>query len=429
MSGGTDAREARPSPRARRSDRLDQRLATARLDDGDLHAVARAIAIFHAAAPRIDLAPDEALAALRAHVRPADGERREAAPEALGRAERVQLDFVDREAGRLAERVRGGRVREVHGELGLEHVYVDARGHVELVDRASPDDPMRRIDVCADVALLADELAAAGRADLAERFVAAYAVSADDFDLYPVIDFYASLRASLRARLELDRAAGTHRRTIAEWHAARAHRFLKLALAVARQPLLPPALIATGGQVASGKSTVADALARAIGAPVVNTDRTRSALLGAHGDVSPHEIHWERAYAPGFARRVYDEVLRRATEVLVSGRPVLVDGCFRSRAQRAAVRALAQRYGVPFYFVEVRVGEASQRERLRERARRDGEPDATWLDIAEALRRDWEPPDDLAASEHLVVDTDRPLAANLDALRAALPTWPERLTG
>jgi len=110
-------------------------------------------------------------------------------------------------------------------------------------------------------------------------------------------------------------------------------------------------------------------------------------------------------------------------------RPVLVDGCFRSRAQRAAVRALADRHGVPFYFVEVRVGRETQRERLCERSRRDGEPDETWLDIAQALRQEWEPPDELAATQRLRIDTDRPLAASLEALRSALPTWPEGLTG
>jgi predicted kinase len=423
-SDGAARADARRRPR--RSDRLDQRLATDRLRDADLRAVARAIAIFHADAPTVDVAPDAAIAALRALIR---HEGLDSEPEALRRAESAQLEFVARETDRIAERVRGRRIREVHGELGLEHVHVDDAGAVELVDRALRDDPMRRIDVCADVALLADELAAAGRTDLAERFLAAYAISSDDFDLYPLIDFYASLRATLRARLELDRAAASGRPTLASWHEARAHRFLALALAVARQPLLPPVLIATGGQVASGKSTVADALAFEIGAPVVNTDRTRSALLGARGDVEPHEIHWERAYEPGFAQRVYDEVLRRAGAVLTSGRPVLVDGCFRSRVQRAAVRALADRHGVPFYFVEVCVGRETQRERLLERSRRDGEPDATWLDIAQALRQEWEPPDELAAAQRLRVDSDRPLAASLEALRGALPTWPEGLTG
>ena len=128
-------------------------------------------------------------------------------------------------------------------------------------------------------------------------------------------------------------------------------------------------------------------------------------------------------------REIVLELVRRADAVLESGRPVVVDGCFRSREQRARVRALATGRGLPFRFVEARVPVAVQRERLRERSIRDGEPDRTWIEIAEALRREWEPPSELDPAEHLVVDTTLPLDENVATLREALPTLPARLTG
>jgi predicted kinase len=407
-------------------DRLDLRLREGRLDGETMRAVAGAVAAFHERAEPVDPAAIDATEHVGELVRLELGG---ALPPEAKRAERVQLDFLARESERIELRAQQRRVRHVHGELGLEHVFVDARGEVQLIDRLDTDPRLRRIDVCADVALLADELAVEGRSDLAERFLADYAAASDDFDLYPLVDFYAGLRASLRGKLAAERAALAGPGERGERSAARARRYFLLALAARRQPLLPPVVVATGGQVASGKSTLARALAAEIGAPVVSTDRTRDCLLGMRPGGELHEVHWEQAYEPGFSERVYGEVLRRAGAVLASGRPVVVDGCFRSRVQRAAVQALAAAYGYPFYFVEARIPLDVQRARLHERSLRDGEPDSTWHDIAEALRREWEPAYELDPTQRLVLDTSQPLVFSVAELRAALPTWPDRLTG
>ena len=140
-------------------------------------------------------------------------------------------------------------------------------------------------------------------------------------------------------------------------------------------------------------------------------------------------MRWEKSYESGFADRVYAEVHRRASEVLATGRPVVVDGCFRSREQRAHTRALAERFGLPFLFVEARVGRDVQRERLAERAERDGVPLDDWQEIADRMRAQWEPVDELAPDEHLALDTSHPIEANADTIEARLPTWPDGLTG
>lgn len=406
--------------------RLDQLLRAGRIGDDLIVRVAHEIAAFHERAAPVPDEPQGAVAAVRELVELEVGVT---LPPEAARAERQQRAFLDRHGTRFERRTREQRVRDVHGELGLEHVRVAEDGSVALLDRAAPGTRMRRIDVCADIALLADELAAEGRVDLAERFLSAYAEHANDFDLFGLVDFYAGLRASLRAKLELVRAERASSAATAREHRRRSHRFVTLALAVRRKALLPPIVIATGGQVASGKSTLARALAWEIGAPVVSSDRTRDFLLGERVVDEPHEIHWERAYEPGFAERVYGEVMRRGEVVLESGRPLVVDGCFRSRAQRAMARALADARGLPFRFVEARIPEPLQRERLHERSLRDAVPDRAWRDIADALRREWEPADELADEQHIVLDTSQPLARNVATLRAKLPTWPPGLTG
>jgi predicted kinase len=119
-------------------------------------------------------------------------------------------------------------------------------------------------------------------------------------------------------------------------------------------------------------------------------------------------------------------VLRRAAVVLASGRSVIVEASFRSRALRARVRELAARHGVPFRLVECHAPPAVCRARLRQRAHTASVSDGR-LEIFDDFVASWEPIDELPADEHLVIDTSGPLADNLVALRETLRTWPPGL--
>ena len=416
-------------------DRADQRLHAGTLTDDHLCAVALRLAAFHdQARGPAEHGDERALERLAARI----GVRPQAAgwpdppplPPEVDRIEAWQRSRLEELTTRIRRRAEGDWIREGHGELALEHVFLDESGGVQILAGLEISPRLRHADVAADVALLATDLAARHRADLAERFVAEYARIANDFDLYPLLDFHASLRASLRGKLDWLCAASPGCRPARQRsYRERARRFFALALAAPRRALLPAAVVAMGGQVASGKSTVAAHIARRIGAPVVGSDATRDHLLGARVDATLHEIRWEESYEQGFSERVYGEVLRRASEVLASGRPVVIDGCFRSRKQRDQARALAERFGRPFLFVEARVDPAVQTARLAERARRDSVPIEDWQQIADALRAQWEPAAELPPDEHLALDTAMPLDENADSIEARLPTWPTAYTG
>ena len=415
------------------ADRASDRLAANRLTDDHLRAVARRIAAFHER-ERGDHEPaDSAIARLRRwitmHVESPAVARGEPVPPEFAHAEAWQLDFLERESARLIERAERAAVREGHGELTLEHVFVDDLGGVRLLAGLEVFPLLRNVDAAADVAFFATDLASRRRADLAERFVAEYARLANDFDLYPLLDFHASLRASIRAKLDwLSADLATTGTALESRYRERARRFAALALAQPRRPLLPPMVVAMGGQVASGKSTVARHVAHRIGAPVVGSDPTRDFLIGGRLNEDLHEARWDESYAPGFGEKVYAEVLRRAGEVLASGRPVVIDGCFRSRAQRARARDLAERHGLPFLFVEAQVSRNVQRTRLAQRALRDDVPIDDWVEIADHMRAQWEPADDLAATEVLALDTSQPLEHNTQTLEDHLLAWPPALT-
>jgi uncharacterized protein len=174
-------------------------------------------------------------------------------------------------------------------------------------------------------------------------------------------------------------------------------------------------VIAVGGVIGSGKSTLAEALGRALGVPVVSSDRVRKALAG----VRATERAPEGAYSAAFSARTFDEVFRRAGVVLDSGRGVVLDATFRERALQLRARDLAQRHGRRFLFVETVCDEVTLRERLRRRAAGPSISDAGEA-LLERVRAEFEPVTELGAGEHVRVDTTEPPEATVRTALQAL---------
>lgn len=432
-------------PEARRADVL---LAAQRLGRRELTWIAERIAVFHFAA-HADAATAAfgAPSAIAENVRENFSATRAAidaylSPPEAAEIERWQLDFLERRRDLFERRVAGGRVRDGHGDLRLEHVYLPDAGdggaapaagarapEIVILDCIEFAERFRYADVCADVAFLAMDLAAHGRSDLAEHFLARYARAANDFDLYPLVDFYESYRAYVRGKVAAIVAGDDRGGSAARASAGiAAHRAFKLALASERRSLLAPMVIAVAGPIGSGKSTVAEWIAEGRSAPVVDTDRTRKSLLG----VAPTQKVWDPPFAGSYTAhatdRVYDEMLRRAGAVLESGRAVILDASFRSRAERAAVKNLARERGVAFLLVECAATEATLRRRLEQRARTTGVSDGR-LEILDSFLAEWEPIAELPADQHLQLDTERPEEECRAALRSRIEFWPERLPG
>jgi predicted kinase len=159
-----------------------------------------------------------------------------------------------------------------------------------------------------------------------------------------------------------------------------------------------------GGLIASGKSTLAQALGQKLAVPVIGSDDTRKRLLGVAPTAPVHAAPWQDAYGADMSARVYGEVLRRARVVLESGRSAIIDASFRSRTDREAARALAHTLGASFSFIECRVPEDVARARLRDRARGPSVSDGR-LEIFDDFVAGYETVDELPRGEHWSLDT------------------------
>ncbi len=455
-------------PAERRGDRL---LEQGILSAAQLESLARRLSDFHAAGRHDAWAaafgsPEAVLRNVEDNLTQGRAiQERVLSPEEISRLEAAQTGFVRRHADLFADRARQGRVRDGHGDLRLSQMYFSARGDdgggmdarsgtgqdyegrageapagVTILDCIDFADKFRFADVAADVGFLAMDLALRGRDDLAEIFLAAYARESGDYDLYRLVDFYAAYRACIRGKVSgyaaLDPEALPEVRAAAEAKAAACFRFALERLRrlepgphagpassiPAAAPLAPAAptapLIAFGGGIGTGKSTLASALGRRLPAPVLDSDRIRKQMAGLDPLAPRPDALWSGLYSPERSEGVYAELRRRALAVLESGRPAIVDASFRSRAQREAMREAARGSGHPFRFIACRADADVVRERLARRAEAPSVSDGR-QGIAEEFQKSFEP-DEGNLGDTLEVDTARPIEECLSTIRQAI---------
>jgi aminoglycoside phosphotransferase family enzyme/predicted kinase len=348
--------------------------------------------------------------------------------DAVFEIERWQLAFLRGHRELFERRMVEGAVRDGHGDLRLEHVFFGADDDFEVIDGIEFDDRYRFADVAADVAFLAMDLARLGHVDLAERFLAEYARSANDFELYRLVDFYESYRACVRAKIAVivagDRSAP---KAVRDHARAEARRYLLLAQSARRRSVLDPVLVAVAGGIASGKSTLADRLGEELSAPEIDADRTRKHMLGIAPTARADGGAWQGAYDPTFSEKVYAEILSRADAVLASGRPVILDASFRTAKARAAAQALASAHNVPFRLLECVAPPAVCRERLVHRGRAGGSVSDATPAVYEAFAAGFEPIVELCSTEHVRIDTSKSPEDSLAQARRVIETWPRGL--
>ncbi|MDJ0450125.1 AAA family ATPase [Methylocystis sp. JR02] len=264
---------------------------------------------------------------------------RAAAPAPIGEVE-AHLDnlrgALATNAALIDARRAQGKVRPCHGDLNLRNICL-FEGAPTPFDCLEFSDDISTIDVLYDLAFLLMDLWRVGLRDFSNlalnRYLDARAQSEEDG--LPLLPFFMSLRATIRAHVEASQGNGETARG-----------FFDLS-----RDLLQPAqgaIVAIGGFSGSGKSSVAAALAPRLtpapGARISNSDRLRKRLFGAEAtERLPPE-----AYKSEVSAKVYAEMFDFAQRLAKIGWPVVVDAVFDRAQDRAAIESAAREAGVTF---------------------------------------------------------------------------------
>lgn len=325
--------------------------------------------------------------------------------------------FLNEQQPLLERRVASGRIREGHGDLHAASICIEGR-RIQLFDCLEFNPRFRCADVAAEVAFLAMDLDHFGRADLADAFVDAYVRASGDAELPRLLDFYRCYRAFVRGKVlslrltEPGLSPEQETRTIEE-----ARAYFDLAWAYAGG-LGRAMLLVTMGLPASGKTSLAAALAQRLGLVHLSSDVVRKELVGLAPTERCPAAFGAGLYTPAMTRRVYAALRRRGAAWLRRGRSVVLDATYSQPAERAAVARLAARLGAPLLVLVCRVDEATARQRLAARAADPRTASDARLELWPALQAAFAEPLELTGAVDL--DTTAPLPVVVERALAVI---------
>ncbi|MEJ2640780.1 MAG: AAA family ATPase [Desulfosarcinaceae bacterium] len=408
---------------------LSHRLRHGQVGLDDMERLAQHLAAFHAAARR-----DERITArggwdiigehCRDNFRDAADARQPLSGDARFRAvAAVSEAFWQQHENRFRRREARGHICEGHGDLRCEHVYL--RPRLQVIDCIDFSFDLRCGDVAADLGFLLMDLDRHGAATLGHHLLRTYAALAQDPEIYAVIDFYKCYRAMVRVKVNcLQLAAGD-----LGMHAARrleraTEALLTWAYDYARR-LNRPLLFVACGLPASGKSTLARALADVFDIPVCRSDVVRKELFGippAKSQVSAYEAG---LYRPAVTNRIYARLLQEAYRRLKIGGSLILDAAYSDRRRRRGLLELARQTRCGLVVIHCQCPRQVLEARLNRRRSGAQISDARTRHL-EPLEAAFEPLDDLPAEIVARVATDAPVADNLLTILAHAHTSPWR---
>jgi len=316
--------------------------------------------------------------------------------------------FIEKNTPLFKKRIKEGRIRDCHGDLHAAHIcFADG---ICIYDCIEFNDRFRYCDVASEMAFLAMDLDHYGRADLSRSLIKAYVAGSQDKELLKLLAFYKGYRAYVRGKVESFKLDDPYIST-GEKKKTRdiAASYFDLARAYTRAR---PALFITVGLVGTGKSTLAQALAKRLGLVVVASDVTRKELAGIPVTEHRFEEFDGGIYSAELSRQTYDKMFSKAGAILREGGSVVLDASFIRAEERLKARRLAEENGADFFIIECRLDEANIKKRLERRLERGSISDGRW-EIYRPQKEAFETVKEAAPPKHAIIDTSKSLEENI----------------
>jgi aminoglycoside phosphotransferase family enzyme/predicted kinase len=314
--------------------------------------------------------------------------------------------FLNSQAEIFDRRIKSGCIRDCHGDLRLGHIYFT--DSISIIDCIEFNERFRYGDLASDLAFLGMDLDYNGFADIGQKLLAEYAQSADDPEIFLILDFYKCYRAHVRCKVECLRyGAGELSGPEAASVKARGQSYFELAWRYADNFSRQTIWIVCGLS-GSGKSTIAAELGRLVNLKLIRSDVTRKRLFGLSPEKEVVKPFGQSIYTPAASDKTYEQLLLEARKEMSRGRSVILDATFGRLQHRVLARRLAEKMEANVIFIECRCGQSVLRQRLTEREERKSISDAR-LEHLDAQSQAFEPLDELWDGIHLPINTEQPL--------------------
>lgn len=267
----------------------------------------------------------------------------------------------------ILKRGDNGLVRRCHGDAHLRNIVMIG-GKPVLFDAVEFSDAIATGDVLYDLAFLLMDLWERGQPQAANRVFNRY------LDKSPpgahsgglaALPFYLMMRAAIRSKIAASAALTQTNPSEKSAQQQQARAYFRHAIDF----LSPrePELVAIGGLSGTGKSTLAYALAPAIGrapgARVLRTDIMRKQLM----NIDETERAPVEAYTKEASDKVYQALERTALGVLAAGHSVVFDAVFASEDERNRAADIAGRVEAGFTGLWLTAPDATLKARVSNR--------------------------------------------------------------
>ena len=316
--------------------------------------------------------------------------------------------FIEKNAPLFQKRIKEGRIRDCHGDLHAAHIcFTDG---ICIYDCIEFNDRFRYCDVASEIAFLAMDLDHYGRADLSRSLVNAYVAESRDKELLKLLSFYKCYRAYVRGKVESFKLDDPYISPAEKRKALEiASSYFDLAHAYTRSK---PVLFITAGLVGTGKTFLAQALAKRLGLVVISSDVTRKQLAGIPVTEHRFEEFDSGIYSAEFSRKTYDKMFSEAKHILGDGGSVILDASFIRAEERLKAKRLAEEMGADFFIIECTLDEESIKQRLAQRLEQGSVSDGRW-EIYQPQKKAFEPVVEVPPQKHAIIDTSKPVEENI----------------
>ena len=314
-------------------------------------------------------------------------------------------NFLKENASLFHKRIQDGRIKDCHGDLHAAHICLT--DDICIYDCIEFNDRFRYADIASEVAFLAMDLDHYGRADLSHLFVSAYVALSQDRELLKLLNFYKCYRAYVRGKVESFKLDDPYISQEEKGETLeKASGYFDLAYSYVK---LAPSLFITTGLVGSGKTALAQALAKRLGLVMISSDVTRKRLASIPETEHRFEEFDTGIYSPQFSRLTYDTMLAEARNILAEGSSLIIDASFIKSEQRLKAKSLAQEMKARFFIIECTLDEELTRKRLTERLEQGSVSDGRW-EIFRIQKEKFEPVVEVPPQNRAIIDTTQSIS-------------------
>lgn len=394
---------------------LDALSRRGQLTPQHIERLAKTLNRFYRSLPPLRLPPGEYRDRYLAHVR--DNRRlllslrHHLPPRDIERIHGFQQQLLLRMPELLEARASAGKIVDGHGDLRPEHICFGEE--IAIFDCIEFSADFRRIDIADELAFLAAECDFLGARWVGPQLLASYKSQSGDAPSNLLVAFYKSYRACVRAKvaaLRADQLAGETQATAAR----DAQQHLSLADEYA-SPWLRPLVLAVGGIAGTGKTTLAKAIADALGAELLRTDVIRREPFAVNNEPATAD---GGIYSPAARQQVYDRLLGRAQELHADRISVVLDGTFSSLESLASAQSVAGGAAGAFLAIECTCRPEIAHERIRQRLSEGRDASEARPEIHDLQRQRWQTwPADVP---QIRIDTEQPLAQQVEQVLQSL---------